>query len=108
MTPLIFLMILGSECCAVIGQVLFKHAMSGEPRCKAAKLTIGVAAMAVGFFLWLGLMSRFDLSKLYPFDGLNRIVLVFAAWIFLREKMSVNLWVGVLLICAGVLLVSAS
>ncbi len=32
--------------------------------------------MAIGFFLWVGLMSRFDLSYLYPFDSLNRVVLM--------------------------------
>jgi uncharacterized membrane protein len=62
----------------------------------------------VNFFLWEGLLSKFDLSYLYPFDGLNRVVLMFAASIFLKEKMTLELWVGVALICAGVLLVSRS
>ena len=108
MTPLAFLMVVISECCSAAGQIFFKHAMGGGPRNQAAKLTAGIAVMAVGFFLWVGLMSRFDLSYLYPFDGLNRILLVIAASIFLKEKMTLNLWVGVSLISAGVLLVSRS
>ncbi len=108
MTPFAFLLVIISECCAVAGQVLFKHAMGGQKGSAAAKLAAGMAVMAVGFFLWIGLMSRFDLSYLYPFDGLNRVVLMFAASIFLKEKMTVDLWVGVALICAGVLLVSRS
>lgn len=107
MTPLPFMLVLFAESCSVVGQIFFKHAMAGKAR-KGAKLTAGVAAMAVNFFLWEGLLSKFDLSYLYPFDGLNRIVLVLAASIFLKEKMSLNLWVGVLLISAGVLLVSRS
>jgi uncharacterized membrane protein len=102
------LLVLLTESCAVTGQICFKHAMSGRDGIKAARLTMGIAAMAVNFFLWNGLLSRFDLSYLYPFDGLNRIILVIAASIFLKEKMTLNLWVGVGLICAGVLLVSSS
>jgi len=108
MTPLAFLLVLISETCSAAGQVFFKHAVDGDPGCKAAKLTAGVSVMAIGFFLWIGLMSRFQLSYLYPFDGLNRILLMFGASIFLKEKMSLNLWVGVALICAGVMLVSRS
>jgi multidrug transporter EmrE-like cation transporter len=105
--PLPFLLVLIAENCSVIGQIFFKQAMGGG-KTNSAKLTAGVAAMAVNFFLWTGLLSRFDLSYLYPFDGLNRVVLMFAASIFLKEKMTLNLWVGVTLICAGILLVSRS
>jgi len=113
MTLLAFLFILFSECCSVAGQVLMKHAMAGESAPGHKKntrlvMTSAIVVLALGFFSWTGLMSRFDLSYLYPFDGLNRILLVLAASIFLKEKMTLNLWVGVLLICAGVLLVSGS
>ena len=108
MTPLPFLLVLIAESCSLIGQIFFKHAMSGGKGTRAAKLAAGAAVMGVGFFLWEGLLSKFDLSYLYPFDGLNRVVLMFAASIFLKEKMTLNLWVGVALICAGVLLVSRS
>ena len=106
MTSLAFLLVVISECCSVAGQIFFKHAMGGMKGSQAAKLTAGVAVMAVGFFLWVGLMSKFELSFIYPFDGLNRIVLVIGASVFLKEKMSPSLWVGVALISAGVLLVS--
>jgi len=106
-TPLDFLLVLVSETCSVAGQIFFKHAMGGKgPR--GAKIAGGVAVMTVGFFLWVGLMSKFELSYLYPFDGLNRILLMIGASIFLKEKMTLNLWMGVGLICAGVLLVSRS
>ena len=108
MTPLPFLLVLIAESCSLIGQIFFKHAMSGGKGNMAAKLAAGAAIMGIGFFLWEGLLSKFDLSYLYPFDGLNRVVLMFAASIFLKEKMTLNLWVGVALICAGVLLVSRS
>lgn len=107
MTPLIFLLLMVSECCTITGQIFFKHAMGGDGR-KTAKLVSGITVMAVGFFLWVGLMPKFDLSYLFPFDGFNRVLLMFAASFFLKEKMTLNLWVGVALICAGILLVSGS
>jgi uncharacterized membrane protein len=107
-TPLLFMLVVVCECCSVAGQILFKHAMGGEQKAQAAKLAGGAGVKAVGFFLWLGLLSKFDVSYLFPFEGVDRIILVLAAWIFLKEKMSVNLWVGVALISAGIVLVSRS
>ena len=106
MTPLAFLLVVMSESCSVAGQLFFKHAMGGGDGIRKGKLTAGIVVMAIGFFLWMGLMSNFQLSFLYPFDGLNRVLLMIGASVFLKEKMTVNLWVGVMLICAGVLLVS--
>lgn len=107
MTLLAFALLMISECCTITGQVFFKHAMAGKGS-KTVRLASGMAIMAVGFFLWVGLMPKYDLSYLYPFDGLNRVMLMFAASIFLKEKMTLNLWMGVALICAGILLVSRS
>ncbi len=106
MTPFLFVLVLISETCSGLGQIFFKLAMSGASNRKGLNLAAGVAVMTVGFFLWIGLMSKFDLSYLYPFDGLNRIALMLAGSVILKEKMTKSLWVGVMLICAGVLLVS--
>jgi uncharacterized membrane protein len=107
-TPLRFLLVVFSESCSVFAQIFFKHAMSGDPRAKAAKLAAGITAKTLEFFIWEGLLSKIDLSFLYPFEGLNRLLLIVAASIFLKEKMTLSLWVGVLLICSGIMLVSAS
>ena len=71
-------------------------------------IAAGVSAMTVGFFVWLALLHRFDLSFLYPFEGLDRVLLALGAWLFLREKMTTDLWIGVILICLGASFVSAS
>jgi len=71
-------------------------------------LAAGVLAMAVGFVTWLALLQRFDLSFLYPFEGLDRVLLALGAWLFLREKVTRDLWIGVILICLGTTFVSAS
>ena len=70
-------------------------------------VAIGVALMTISFFLTLGLLQRFDLSYLYPFQGLSVISSRRAA-VVLKEKLSLRLTVGALLITAGIVLVSMS
>lgn len=112
MNAITFCVVLFAEFCSIAGQILFKHAMTqthggGTGKCLLILLA-GIAAMALNFFIWLGLLSKFQLSFLYPFDGLGRVVLVIAAFFFLKEKMTPTLWIGVTLISAGILLVSTS
>jgi undecaprenyl phosphate-alpha-L-ara4N flippase subunit ArnE len=107
-TPLGFLLVMLSEGCSAAGQILFKRAMAHDQTRMALVLTIGIIAKAVGVFLWVGVMSRVQLSYLYPFDAFSGVLLMIAASLFLKEKMTPSLWVGVVLICTGVLLVSRS
>ena len=61
----------------MVGQIFFKHAMSGREGEQGVEAAPAVVAMAaVEFFLWTGLLRKFDLSYLYPFDGLNRVVVM--------------------------------
>ena len=110
MTPLNFLLVLITECCSIAGQVFFKHAM-GRDHQRAVfirLLAAGVALKAIDFFLWLGLLAKYDLSYLYPFDAMSRLLLLVAAWVFLKERITPQLWLGAGLITVGVALVTAS
>jgi drug/metabolite transporter (DMT)-like permease len=106
------ILIVCTQLCAVTGQIFVKKSMTlPDSESKAHGrwlLATGIACMTVGFFLWLGLMSKFELSYLFPFEGLHYIFIIIAAAIFLRERASFSLWLGGILICAGVVLVSAS
>jgi len=73
-----------------------------------SRAAIGIALMTVSFFLTLGLLQRFDLSYLYPFQGLSVIFITLTAAIVLKEKLSLRLIVGAVLISAGIVLVSMS
>jgi uncharacterized membrane protein len=98
----------------VAGQLLLKHAMTPKAeeaaswRRTAVRLAPGIACMTAWFFLWLGLLEQWDLSKVFPFEGLNPVLLVIAAWLVFKERMSRSAWVGVALIAAGIVLVSGS
>jgi uncharacterized membrane protein len=52
------------------------------------------------------LLQRYDLSFIYPFQGLSVIIITFAAALTLREKLTLQLIAGSLLISLGVALVS--
>jgi uncharacterized membrane protein len=98
----------------VAGQLFFKKAMELSSvtgfrnRKTVAFLSAGIVLMTISFFLNLGLLQRFDLSYLYPFQGLSVIIISLMAEVILKEKLTWRLTIGTLLITAGVVLVSMS
>ena len=114
MSFLAFLFILISLATFVAAQLILKKAMefSAAKGMRnsyfVSRVAIGVALMTVSFFLTLGLLQRFDLSYLYPFQGLGVIFITILAAVVLKEKLSVRLTIGALLITAGIVLVSMS
>jgi len=54
------------------------------------------------------LLQHFDLSYLYPFQGLSVIIISILAAVILREKLTPRLFFGAALISGGVVLVSLS
>lgn len=112
MTSFALILILISLAAFVAGQLLLKHGMeatvNGRSRHRNAFVAAGTVAMAISFFLTLGLLQRFDLSYLDPFQGLSVIFVSAAAIIFLGEKLNLRLALGSLLITVGLVLVSLS
>ncbi|MDB5293696.1 MAG: protein of unknown function transrane [Phycisphaerales bacterium] len=113
MTALAISLCVACQFFLVGGQLFLKHAMrdTGEPRQKwevARGLFLGIALQALWFFVWVNLLKDNKLSHIFPFEGLNPVLLVLAAWLFLRERMTADSWIGILLICAGIFLVSGS
>ncbi len=112
MTGTVLAIVTVVEMCNVAGQLFFKHAMGGlweHARAKAwLALGAGVAVMALSFFLWMGLLPQGALSQLYPFEALTRVLLLAAAGVCFREKITPQLWAGVALISAGIVLVAVS
>jgi len=111
---LAFLLIVVSLLSFVAAQLILKRAMefsatNGLRNSRFVSLAAtGIALMTVSFFLTLGLLQRFDLSYLYPFQGLSVIFITLLAAVALKEKLSLRLIIGALLISAGIVLVSTS
>jgi len=114
MTLLSLVLILLALLTFVGGQLILKRAMEstdvqGLRQSRfIALLGCGIFLMTISFFLTLGLLQRFDLSYLYPFQGLSVIIISVMAAVMLKEKLTLQLTTGALLITAGVVLVSLS
>ena len=91
----------------VAGQLFLKRAMAAEASVPwtrtALRLAPGIGCMTAWFFLWLGLLAQLELSKIFPFEGLNPALMILAAAVFLRERITWTTWAGMALITAGML-----
>ncbi|PYJ20249.1 MAG: hypothetical protein DME99_10460 [Verrucomicrobia bacterium] len=114
MSFLAFFFIVVSLLSFVVAQLLLKRAMESTTTSGFGNLRFvsrvagGIALMTISFFLTLGLLQRFDLSYLYPFQGLSVIFITLMAAIVLEEKLNTQLTIGALLISVGIVLVSLS
>jgi uncharacterized membrane protein len=114
MTLLAFFFIVVSLLSFVVAQLVVKRAMefSAKSGLRNSRfiwlISVGIALMTISFFLTLGLLQRFDLSYLYPFQGLSVIFITLMAAAVLKENLNLRLTVGALLISAGIVLVSIS
>jgi uncharacterized membrane protein len=114
MTALTLSLCLFCQVLTVAGNLLLKHAMAGidgQQRSRlqtALWLFAGIALLTLWFFLWLGLLSKYQLSQLYAFEGLSPVLLMASAWLFLGEKLPLVGWIGVGLIGGGLMLVAGA
>ena len=98
----------------VVGQLLLKRAMErsrtiGFRSARTLRFFVGgTASLTISFFLTIGLLAHFDLSKFYPIQGSTVVIITLAAAIFLREKLSPQLIAGAILISLGIFIVSLS
>ncbi len=111
MKPLTVLLVSLAFALQVGGQLFLKIAMD-ESAGKAPLVrrirafAAGIGAMALSFFLGLSQLSEIPLSQYYPFEGIERVIVVVAAAFFLREKITPRIAIGVALICGGLFLVA--
>ena len=56
---------------------------------------------AIAAFAWMAALSKFELSRVYPFMSLSFVVVLIASALFFDEPLSVAKVVGILLIFAG-------
>jgi drug/metabolite transporter (DMT)-like permease len=66
---------------------------------------VGIGMMAVAFFSLLAMLSMENVSFVVPVTALSYAAGAIGALLFLRERISPQRWVGLLLVCVGVTLV---
>jgi len=113
-------MILAMVVCANVGDLMLKRGMmqigaveiSPAGLWHALLLTITSGTIWIGIFFLAGFMLSYmtvlswaDYSYVMPAGAFGYALLTLLAVVFLRETVSPRRWVGVLLICIGVLLV---
>lgn len=111
MKPITVILVSLTFALQVAGQVAFKIAMdetaaAKPPRKRRLAFAGGILAMAISFFIGLSQLSEIPLSRYYPFEGIERVVVIAAAAFFLREKITPRIAIGVALICGGLFLVA--
>ena|SRR5215475_12929538 len=114
------LMVLAMVVCAVTGDLLLKRGASevGAIRFTASGLGHALLEMSSSGMIWLGIvfllgfiatqmtvMSWADYSYVMPAGAFGYALQTFLAVVVLHESVSVKRWIGVLLICVGVVLV---
>jgi uncharacterized membrane protein len=113
-------MVLSMVVSANVGDLLLKRGMSqiGAVEISASglehafRMTVTSGTIWVGIIFLVGFMASYmtvlswaDYSYVMPAGAFGYAVLTFLAMLFLHESVSPRRWVGVLLICVGVLLV---
>ncbi len=66
---------------------------------------LGVGMMAIGFFSLLAIFSFENVSFVVPVTALSYVVGALGGRFFLGERVSLQRWIGILLVCVGVTLV---
>ena len=73
---------------------------------KLPSFWIGISMMAAGFFALLGMLSVAKVSFVFPATALSYAVGTLGGRLFLGERVTPQRWVGVFLVCIGVVLVA--
>ena len=113
-------MVLAMVVCANVGDLMLKRGMmrigavqlSASGLQHAFLLTVTNGTIWIGIFFLTGFMLSYmtvlswaDYSYVMPAGAFGYALLAFLAVIFLHERVSPRRWIGVVLICVGVLLV---
>ncbi len=113
-------MVLAMVVCANTGDLLLKRGMTnigaveftGSGLAHAFRLTVTNPIIWLGILFLLGFMicymtvlSWADYSYVMPAGAFGYALLTFLAVVFLHESVSPRRWIGVILICIGVMLV---
>jgi drug/metabolite transporter (DMT)-like permease len=121
MQGVILVLALVSVSMSAVAQVLFKFGMTstavrgaieaggGIALLRAVALNGGIlgglALYGLGTVLWLGVLSRAELSQAYPFVGLSFVLTAILGYLLFNDALTLPRIAGILLIVAGVVLV---
>lgn len=116
------LLIVATVVTAVGGQLLLKAGMKQVGEVNVADLAqlrhlivevltrpavvVGLVLYALSAVCWLGVLSRLDLSYAYPIVSVSYALVPLLAWMFLNEQIPPLRWLGIVIVCIGVIVIS--
>jgi drug/metabolite transporter (DMT)-like permease len=115
--PLILLAVLLGATGQVImkkGMMLYGEVTAGSvwaqliPILKVPQVFIGFVCYGISAVLWIAVVSNVDLSLAYPMVSLAYVLVFLASWLLLGEQISATRVLGLVIIVAGVLVISRS
>ena len=71
---------------------------------RSYKILMVLFLYGIGFFTWIFILSKFELSYAFPIMAIMYIVILFSSWIFLGEHINVLRIIGTLVISIGIAL----
>jgi drug/metabolite transporter (DMT)-like permease len=115
-------LILLSVICGVAGQTVIKIGVSQPGASEAAAgflplvtmilrspmVLLGLVLYGLGALAWIAVLARVDLSLAYPFLALNFFLVAVSSQFLLGEHVPMMRWLGILVICSGIILVARS
>ena len=100
-------------CVVAAGQVLFKYTalelrLAGSPWHASVLLPASLALLIYGAasLLWVALLQHVPLSRAYPYMALSFVIVAGAGWLLFREEMSGAYVAGLVLVVAGLIVLS--
>jgi multidrug transporter EmrE-like cation transporter len=120
-SPVGFLLIFLTIAATVVGQLLVKRGMLQVgaspshlallPRFLLRAFTnisviVGILCAILAAASWTVAISRLDLSVAYPFLGLGLVLVLALSSVFFGETVPLSRWVGVLVVCIGLVIAS--
>jgi drug/metabolite transporter (DMT)-like permease len=67
----------------------------------------GIFCYGVSFCIYMGIISKFDIGIIVPImNGIVNILIIIVAYFVLKEKLTVNMIVGALVIVAGIFIMN--
>lgn len=119
----LYLLILTTTLATIAGQLVLKRAVTGlkpvlqaggplEFLLGAATSPLVIAALSlqvIGYIAWMFVLSKEKLSVAFALSGSSfYLLMALASWYFFDERLSALQWIGLLLISAGVILVTTA
>ncbi len=69
---------------------------------------LGLTLYGIGAVAWIAVLARLDLSLAYPLLALNFVLITLSSRLILGETVPTMRWLGMLVICVGIVLVARS